>query len=47
MAQIQIHQRRIEQQAVEQVENAADAREKFSGILDARFAFENGLNEVA
>ena len=28
MAQIQIHDRRIEQQAVQQVENAADAREK-------------------
>ena len=40
MAQIQIHQRRVEQKAVEQIQDAADAGEKFPGIFHARLAFE-------
>ena len=47
MAQIQIHDGRIEQQAVEQVENAADAGEKVAGILHARLAFEQRFDQVA
>ena len=47
MSQIQIHQGGIKQQAVEQVEDAADAGKEISGILYARFAFEQGLDKVA
>jgi hypothetical protein len=40
MPQIQIHDGRIKQQAIQQVEDAADAREKVAGILYASLALE-------
>ncbi len=46
MAQIQIHDGRVEQKAVEQVKDAADAGEKIAGILHARFAFEQRFDQV-
>src|SRR6266581_3869266 len=47
MAQIEVHQRGIEHQTVEQVEDAANAREIVAGILDARLAFEQRLDQIA
>ena len=46
MAQIQIHDGRIEQKAIEQIKDAADAGKKASGILDARLAFEKRFNQI-
>ena len=47
MPQIEIHDRRIEQKAVEQVEHAADAGEECAGILHARLALEERFNQIA
>ena len=47
VTQVQIHNRRIEQQTVEQVEDAADSREKFSGILNAGLTFEDRFNQIS
>src|SRR6266511_2135390 len=47
MAQIQIHQRRIKQQTVEQVEYSADAGKRSARVLDAGLAFEKRLDQVA
>ena len=46
MAQIKIHQRRIEQHAVQQVQNSADAGKEIPGILQSRLALENGLDQI-
>src|SRR5450432_946042 len=47
VAQIQIHDRRVEQKAVEQIQNTADAGEKFAGIFHTGFAFEKRFNQIA
>src|ERR1043165_954259 len=47
MPQVQIHNGSIKQQAVQQVEDAADAREELSRVLDACFTFEEGFNQIA
>ena len=45
--QIEIHDWRVEQKAVEQIEDAANAGELFAGILDSCLAFEQRLNQIA
>lgn len=47
MPQVEVHNGSIKQQTVEQVEYAANAREKVAGILDTGFTFKDGLDEVA
>lgn len=47
MAEVKIHDRGVKKDAVDEVEDAADAGEKGAGIFDAGFAFENGFDEVA
>ena len=46
MPQIQIHDGCIEQQTVEQVEDAADAGEQPARILHAGFSFEKGFDQI-
>src|SRR5437016_12381665 len=40
MPEVEIHDRGVKKQAVEQVQYAANAGEKITGIFQARFAFE-------
>ena len=40
VAQVEIHQRRVEQQAVEQIQDAADAGKQVAGIFHTRLALE-------
>jgi len=47
MAQIQIHDWRVEQQAVEQIQDAADAGQDAAGIFRAAFALEQRLDQIA
>src|SRR5687767_3246493 len=47
VAQVEIHERRIEQQAIHQVQNSADAGEELAGIFNARFALEKRFDQVA
>ena len=44
--QIQIHDGRVEQKAVEQVQDAADAGQKVARIFRAALALEQGLNQI-
>src|SRR2546429_4259162 len=46
VSQIEIHQRGIKQQTVEQVEDSADARKIVAGVLHSRLALEQRLNEI-
>ena len=45
--QVEVHQRGVEKEAVEQVQDAADAREEPAGILHAGLALEERLDQVA
>src|SRR5881396_2259853 len=47
MAQIQIHDRRIKQQTVQQVEYSADARKIVARVLKSGLAFEERLDQIA
>src|ERR1035438_3526429 len=46
MPQIQVHNGRIKQQAVQQVEHAADAGEEPARIFRPGFAFEEGFDQI-
>src|ERR1035441_9906806 len=46
MPQVQIHNGRIKQQAVQQVEHAANAGEEPARILRPGFAFEEGFDQI-
>src|ERR1035438_9082913 len=46
MSQIQIHDGRIKQQTVQQVEYPADAREELAGVLHPGLAFEERFNQI-
>jgi hypothetical protein len=44
--QVEVHEGSVEEEAVEEVEDAADAREESPGILHAGLALEERLDEV-
>ena len=46
MPDIQVHQRCIKQQAVQQVEHAADTGKKTPGVFDTRLALEKRLDQI-
>jgi hypothetical protein len=44
--QIKVHQGRVKQQAVQEVEDSADAWKKFARILHVRLALEKGFDQI-
>src|SRR5687768_3877992 len=47
VSQVEIHERRIEQQAIHQVQNSADAGKQFARILHAGFALKERFDQIA
>ena len=46
MPQIEVHDRRVEKETVQEIKYAPDTRKKMSGILHPGLAFEQGFDEV-
>ena len=46
MSQVEVHYRSIKKEAIEQVEDTADARQETAGVFYARFALKYGFDEI-